>query len=317
MDFRHGTILRWIPWFLLGLSAAAGQDGGKLTGAVGGDITLPAAVKTGSLEFAGKNIAVVLPGASDFNEDFRDRLQWDRQTGRFTIRELRISDTGTYTVKYLKGGNNSLFHLTVYNQVSKPQVRAAAPAPCWVECSVENGRDVSLSWYRGEERLNQTSSPDLSRSLSLVLVLDYDTSYSCVVENPVSRESINMPDTCRTIGDPKQDGVEGRLWVSTVVAVSCSVFIIVVVLLVVYLKRKTPSHTQQGSDVSDRDQPQEEEVQYAEVTVVSKRSDQCNLSELGPGLEEKQDLTTVYDKLQLHRYAPPSPDPSNEDENIE
>jgi len=90
------------------------------------------------------------------------------------------------------------------DQVSKPQVRAAAP--CWVECSVENGRDVSLSWYRGEERLNQTSSPDLSRVLSLVLVSDYDTSYSCVVENPVSRESINMPDTCRTIGDPKQDG---------------------------------------------------------------------------------------------------------------
>ncbi|XP_067114234.1 uncharacterized protein [Osmerus mordax] len=272
MDFRQGAILWWIPWFLLGLSAAAGQDGGKLTGAVGGNITLPAAVKTGSLEFAGKNIAVVLPGASDFDEDFRDRLQWDRQTGRFTIRELRISDTGTYTVKDLKGGNNSLFHLTVYNQVSKPQVRAAAP--CWVECSVENGRDVSLSWYRGEERLNQTSSPDLSRSLSLVLVPDYNTSYSCVVENPVSRESINMPDTCRTIGDPEPDGVEGRLWGSTVVAVSCSVFIIVVVLLVVYLKRKTPSHTHNKADLSGRDQPQEEEVQYAEVTVVSKRSDQ-------------------------------------------
>ncbi|XP_067114238.1 uncharacterized protein [Osmerus mordax] len=245
MDFRHGTILRWIPWFLLGLSAAAGQDGGKLTGAVGGDITLPAAVETsGSLEYGDKAICQVFKGDSEvYDEDLRDRLQWDRQTGLFTIRELRINNTGMYTVKDSIGKNNSLFHLTVYNQVSKPQVRAAAPAPCWVECSVENGRDVSLSWYRGEERLNQTSSPDLSRSLSLLLVPDYDTSYSCVVENPVSRESVNTPDTCRTIGDPEPDGVEGRLWVSTVVAVSCSVFIIVVVLLVVYLKRKTPSHT--------------------------------------------------------------------------
>ncbi|XP_062340331.1 hepatic and glial cell adhesion molecule-like isoform X2 [Osmerus eperlanus] len=247
MDFRHGTILRWIAWFLLGLSAAAGQDGGKLTGAVGGDITFPASVKTsGSLEYRDKAICQVLKGDSEvYIEDFRERLQWNRQTGLFTIRELRINDTGPYTVKDSIGQNNSLFHLTVYNQVSKPQVRAAAP--CWVECSVENGRDVSLSWYRGEERLNQTSSPDLSRVLSLVLVSDSNTSYSCVVENPVSRESVNMPDTCRTIGDPKPDGVEGRLWVSTVVAVSCSVFIIVFVLLVVYLKRKTPAHTQQGS----------------------------------------------------------------------
>ncbi|XP_067114235.1 uncharacterized protein [Osmerus mordax] len=277
MDFRHGTILRWIPWFLLGLSAAAGQDGGKLTGAVGGDITLPAAVETsGSLEYGDKAICQVFKGDSEvYDEDLRDRLQWDRQTGLFTIRELRINNTGMYTVKDSIGKNNSLFHLTVYNQVSKPQVRAAAPAPCWVECSVENGRDVSLSWYRGEERLNQTSSPDLSRSLSLLLVPDYDTSYSCVVENPVSRESVNTPDTCRTIGDPEPDGVEGRLWGSTVVAVSCSVFIIVVVLLVVYLKRKTPSHTHNKADLSGRDQPQEEEVQYAEVTVVSKRSDQA------------------------------------------
>ncbi|XP_067114251.1 CD48 antigen-like [Osmerus mordax] len=269
MDFRQGALLWWIPWFLLGLSAAAGQDGGKLTGAVGGDITLPAAVETsGSLELRNKDIIVVFKGDSDvYDEDFRDRLQWNSQTGLFTIRELRISDTGMYTVKNTKEQNNSKFNLTVYNQVSKPQVRAAAP--CWVECSVENGRDVSLSWYRGEERLNQTSSPDLSRSLSLVLVPDYNTSYSCVVENPVSRESVNMPDTCRTIGDPEQDGVEGRLWVSTVVAVSCSVFIIVVVLLVVYLKRKTPSHTQQGSDYS------EEEDQCSEYfTVIYKKSEQ-------------------------------------------
>ena len=60
---------------------------------------------------------MVFKGESDVtNKDFRDRLQWDRQTGLFTIRELRISDTGMYTMKDSIRQNSSIFHLTVYSE---------------------------------------------------------------------------------------------------------------------------------------------------------------------------------------------------------
>ena len=67
---------------------------------------------------------------------------------------------------------------------------------CTVECSVKNGRDVTLTWYKGEERLNQTSSPDLSSNISLHLEMDPDgDTYSCVAENPNSNQTAKLDKT--------------------------------------------------------------------------------------------------------------------------
>lgn len=65
---------------------------------------------------------------------------------------------------------------------------------CSVVCSVENQIYRTLSWYRGEKRLNQTSSPDLSTNLSLSLEIklqDKDI-YSCVAANPVSNQTTKL-----------------------------------------------------------------------------------------------------------------------------
>lgn len=69
-----------------------------------------------------------------------------------------------------------------------------------VECFVENSRELILSWYRGRDRLNSTSSAVLSSTLSLALeIQSHDgDNYSCVAENPVEAKSTKFltEDTC-------------------------------------------------------------------------------------------------------------------------
>lgn len=62
---------------------------------------------------------------------------------------------------------------------------------CTLKCSSENGPGVSLSWYKGSERLNQTSSPELNVNLSLTLEIKERNSdvYHCVAANPVSNQT--------------------------------------------------------------------------------------------------------------------------------
>ncbi|XP_072563287.1 uncharacterized protein [Paramormyrops kingsleyae] len=94
-------------------------------------------------------------------------------------------------------------HITSLQASSRSSVRLSASGRCWVLCSVENGRDVTLSWYRETERLNQTSSPDLSTSLSLSLEVREDSPvYSCVATNPVSEEAAegNIKQLCPELG---------------------------------------------------------------------------------------------------------------------
>ncbi|XP_036959853.1 hepatocyte cell adhesion molecule-like isoform X1 [Acanthopagrus latus] len=144
---------------------------------------------------------------SDYNEHFRDRLQLDTQTGALTISQLRVSDTGVYKRQFISSNIISQhFHLIVYSSVRPPSIKVNASfdnkscSSVWFECSVENSRDLILSWYRGRDRLKETSGPDLSPRLSLVLEVEShdEDDYSCVAENPVEEKAtkLHREDTC-------------------------------------------------------------------------------------------------------------------------
>ncbi|XP_010902342.1 SLAM family member 5-like [Esox lucius] len=172
-----------------------------LTQVVGEPVTFPFSIDSGgSVLYNHVIIAEVVKGTMDpYEGSFKDRIQWDQQTGQFTIKDLTTSDSGMYVV-YKQGAVWTSYQLTVFEPVSRPMLTTAGNQSCSVECSVMNGRDVTLSWYSGEEIIHKTSSPDLSIKLSLPLEVDKQdrTSYRCEAANPVTKENVtfNVPESC-------------------------------------------------------------------------------------------------------------------------
>ncbi|XP_029605930.1 uncharacterized protein LOC115191982 isoform X3 [Salmo trutta] len=191
----------------------------QVKGIVGTDLSFPESVlKSGSLLYGDLgNIAQVYPvkqSNTNLVKRFKYRLHWNNVTGFFTLLDLQIDDSGVYTVENTdedEEKTTQTFQLTVYYVLSKPQVTVHDNISCSVVCSVENGREVTLSWYKGGEILNQTSSPDLNITLSLPLKVDEQNrdSYRCEAANPVSKETAVVPHSCIESDPSKVTGLVG------------------------------------------------------------------------------------------------------------
>uniref|UniRef100_A0A8C7MGW7 Ig-like domain-containing protein n=1 Tax=Oncorhynchus kisutch TaxID=8019 RepID=A0A8C7MGW7_ONCKI len=137
----------------------------------------------------------VIPNTSIVERRFPDRLQLDTDTGSLSIRDLTLNNSGVYQLDIFNTHKTSQrFYLTVYGEYLVLYITVFQKGSCSVVCSVENRRDMTLSWYRGEKRLNQTSSPDLSTNLSLPLEIKLQDNniYSCVAANPVSNQTTKL-----------------------------------------------------------------------------------------------------------------------------
>nr|XP_029529712.1 leucine-rich repeats and immunoglobulin-like domains protein 1 [Oncorhynchus nerka] len=207
-------------------------------------------LKSGNLLYGDLgNIAHVYLGKqtpTNIEKRFKNRLHWNHVTGFFTLSDLQIDDSGVYTVENTdEGKTKHTFQLTVYYVLSKPQVTVHDNISCSVVCSVENGREVTLSWYKGGEILNKTSSPDHNITLSLPLKVDEQNrdSYRCEAANPVSKETAVVPHSCIE-SDPFKvtDGDErtqGRL----IISVICVLVASGLVGLAIYLKKRRNGHS--------------------------------------------------------------------------
>ncbi|MEQ2284607.1 hypothetical protein AMECASPLE_023375 [Ameca splendens] len=99
--------------------SAAEEVKKQLSGVVGGNITLPdPLLDFGFLLKERKNIALVIDRKLQILEQiFENKLQWNRNSGLFTITDLQRNNSGVYSIDSKTGRSfSSTYNLTVYGE---------------------------------------------------------------------------------------------------------------------------------------------------------------------------------------------------------
>ncbi|KAI4905840.1 hypothetical protein NFI96_004400 [Prochilodus magdalenae] len=220
---------------------------------------------------------------TDYNRDrFRDRLQLDRTSGSLTIRNISREDSGVYKLQIITGRNSVWsFSVDVYAPVSKPIIKyqprkrsVSHRETCSPLCTVENGKDVNLSWYEEKERIYSITSTDSSERLYLSLNLtDLNRStYSCVAANPVSNQTaqLNINNVCYINTDDMDSDKSNSMMTLAAVLISAGLIGAVCVGLWIW-EKKTKQHVSEYTEVNYA----EVKTQNAKLTRPSEQMSDC------------------------------------------
>ncbi|XP_036420129.1 SLAM family member 5-like isoform X1 [Colossoma macropomum] len=227
------------------------------------------------------------------SERFRDRLQLNRNSGSLTITNISRDDSGIYKLQIITGRVLVWsFSVNVYAPVLKPVIRnqsekrsVSLRESCSPLCSVENGKDVSLSWYEEKERISSISSSDSSERLFLPLnITNPDCStYTCVAANPVSNQTtqLDITNVCCKAGAIVPRGLSKTL---TAVLTPVGLIVALSILFVCIWKKKTKHQVCEDA-----------ELNYAEVKTKPQNSHEVNRA----GVTEIQDESdlVVYSRI--------------------
>ncbi|KAM9449963.1 natural killer cell receptor 2B4-like isoform 2-T2 [Clarias gariepinus] len=203
---------------------------------------------------------------TEISERFKERLQLDRISGALTIRNISRNHSGVYLLQVINRGlSTRTFSVSVYAPVSTPVIRSQQKQKrtvsrtelCFPLCTVENGEDVTLSWYRGTERLNITNNTDLSVNLSLTLQIhnqDINTNtYTCVSANPVSNKTTSLSITQLCDHHPDKSKSSRILSYVLIPAGVLTLLISVLVFLCVWRKKEKDEVSDKSEDLTYSD----------------------------------------------------------------
>ncbi|XP_071361840.1 CD48 antigen-like [Trachinotus anak] len=270
----------------------------NLASTVGGNITLPDPVDDGFLSFGPKIIAVLKKREIQILEElYKDRLLWNNNTGLLTLTGLQRNDSGAYALD-----SSRSYTLTVYDAVPTPAVKqlSVTTESCTLLCVVDKAENTTLLWYKDEEILNQSSS-----ALSLPLTVhkkDYISSYSCEAASPAEKKtlSVNVKTTCT-----EQTHTDSRNKRHYIIGITIPILSVVIVTLGAFIIKRKCHDKSKRTRQPPGSVSTEGEVEYTPIHVNEGRHSQGGSFPDSSAAVDNSHLTTVYDKLEVHRIVPP------------